>query len=46
MNPKLLESMRHVIDYLDDLMRLEPSRELADISNYLENILTELKERK
>lgn len=45
MNEELLKSIKHVIDYLDDMMRLQPTRELADTSNYLENLKAELEAR-
>lgn len=35
------KAMRTTIDYLDSLMEQNPSRELADTSNYLENLYQE-----
>lgn len=39
MTEELLQALRTVINYLDEQMNEQPSRELADISNYLENII-------
>ncbi len=36
------EAMRKTIDYLDELMQENPSRELADASNLLEDELSKL----
>lgn len=38
-----LSALRTVIDYLDEQMNEQPNRELADVSNYLENIYQENK---
>lgn len=34
-------ALRTTIDYLDSLMEKAPNRELADVSNYLENMYQE-----
>lgn len=39
---ELEQALRIVIDHLDEKMTSEPTRELADISNYLEELLTSL----
>jgi len=36
------EAMRKVIDYLDEQMKENPSKELADVSNFLEDELSKL----
>lgn len=41
---ELSKAFRLVIDYLDQKMNDEPTRELADASNLLENELTKLGE--
>jgi hypothetical protein len=41
MSAEQLQALRTTIDYLDELMDESPSRELADISNYLEKIYQE-----
>ena len=33
------QAMRVVIDYLDEQMNESPSKELADVSNFLEDLL-------
>lgn len=38
-DPKVAEALQTVIDYLDDLMVVEPSRKLADTSNFLQALL-------
>lgn len=43
MSDELKKAMRMVVDYLDEQMRNAPNRELADVSNYLENLLQEAK---
>ena len=35
------KAFRITIDYLDNIMKDTPSRELADVSNYLENMYQE-----
>lgn len=41
---ELKDALQQVIDYLDSKMEESPNRELADVSNYLENVLSELGE--
>lgn len=41
---ELSKALRTVIDYLDEKMNEDPNRELADVSNYLENELKKLGE--
>lgn len=41
MDSKVAEAMKVVVDYLDDLMVVEPTRELADVSNFLQKKLDE-----
>lgn len=38
MTDKQKKALRVTIDYLDSLMKENPNRELADVSNYLENM--------
>lgn len=38
------EAYRIVIDHLDTRMRQDPSQKLADVSNYLEDVLEGLEE--
>lgn len=35
------DEMQKVVDYLDQLMEQEPSRELADASNFLQAMLND-----
>lgn len=37
----LKEALQIVVDHLDDLMVESPSRELADVSNYLQAMIEE-----
>jgi hypothetical protein len=39
---ELEQALRTVIEYLDGLMVSNPSRELADVSNYLEKLIEEI----
>lgn len=39
MSEELKQAMRKVIDYLDAKMEKAPNRQLADVSNYLEQLL-------
>lgn len=41
---EIIQALRIVVDYLDKQMEENPSRELADVSNYLEALHTKLKE--
>lgn len=41
MNEELKKALRKVIDYLDEKMAASPDQELANTSNYLENIAQE-----
>ncbi len=36
---ELKEALKTVVDHLDNMMQEEPSRELADVSNYLQAML-------
>lgn len=39
MSEELKQSLTIVVNYLDDKMASDPSRELADVSNYLQALL-------
>lgn len=41
MSEDVRQAIRITVDYLDTLMNETPSREVADVSNYLENLLQE-----
>lgn len=41
MTDEVKKAMRITIDYLDGLMEAEPNQELANISNYLEEMYQE-----
>lgn len=41
MDEKVKDAMQVVVDYLDDLMTVEPTRTLADASNFLQKKLDE-----
>lgn len=43
MSEELLDAIQKTVDYLDEQMDEQPSRELADTSNYLQAILNKEK---
>ena len=41
---ELKQALQIVIDYLDEKMQDAPNRQLADVSNYLEDVKKEIEE--